>query len=201
VTVSKNLKIESSKQYTGEHILELFDVVDEKGIPTGETVERGKAHEDGIRHRTAHIWISREVSGRRQVLLQKRALAKDSFPGRYDTSSAGHIQAGDEPLESAMRELEEELGIKADASQLKFAGTFKIQYVKEFHGKSFHDNEVAFVYVYLGTVDIENITIQKEELDSVEWFDLEDTYQECLKHNPKFCVPVQGLEIARNYFH
>ena len=93
--------------------MEIFDIVDDNGNPTGQTIERSLAHANGVRHRTVHIWIAREVMGKWQVLLQKRALTKDSFPGRYDTSSAGHIQAGDEPLESAMRELKEELGIAA----------------------------------------------------------------------------------------
>ncbi len=93
------------------------------GKPTGDTVERSEAHAKGICHRTAHIWIAKQENGRYKVLLQKRAMNKDSFPGRYDTSSAGHIQAGDEPLESALRELGEELGIKAEASDLDFAGT------------------------------------------------------------------------------
>lgn len=179
--------------------MEIFDIVDENGKPTGGTVERSIAHAEGIRHRTAHIWIARKNSDKWQVLLQKRALTKDSFPGRYDTSSAGHIQAGDEPLESAIRELEEELGIAASSEDLAFAGTFKILYEKEFHNKLFKDNEIAFVYVYLGEVDIDKITVQKEELECVEWFDLDETYNECLAHNQKFCVPVKGLDIARNY--
>lgn len=181
--------------------MEIFDIVDENGIPTGEMVERSVAHTNGIRHRTAHIWIARKIMGKWQVLLQKRAMTKDSFPGRYDTSSAGHIQAGDEPLESAIRELGEELGIIARPEQLEFAGTFKIQYEKEFHNKLFKDNEVAFVYVYLDEVDINQVSVQEEELDCVEWFDLDDTYNECLAHNQKFCVPVKGLETARNYLN
>ena len=72
-----------------------------------------------------------------QILLQKRSQNKDSFPGKFDTSSAGHIQAGDEPLESALRELKEELGISATPEQLHFAGTFPISFTKEFHGKCF----------------------------------------------------------------
>ena len=75
---------------------EIFDIVDENGQPTGETVTRSQAHAEGIRHRTAHIWVVREKGDKIEVLLQKRAMNKDSFPGRYDTSSAGHIQAGDE---------------------------------------------------------------------------------------------------------
>ena len=179
--------------------MEIFDIVDEYGNPTGETIERGLAHKEGVRHRTAHIWIAREVNGKWQVLLQKRAQTKDSFPGRYDTSSAGHIQAGDEPLESAIRELQEELGIVASPEELKYAGTFNIKYEKEFHNKLFKDNEIAFVYVYLGEIDIDDITVQEEELECVEWFDLEETYTECLAHNQKFCVPVKGLETARQY--
>jgi RimJ/RimL family protein N-acetyltransferase/isopentenyldiphosphate isomerase len=139
------------------------------------------------------------VDGRKQVLLQKRAMNKDSYPGGYDTSSAGHIQAGDEPLESAIRELGEELGLVAEPSQLKFAGTIKNQYQEEFYGKMFRDDEIAFVFVYQGEVDIEKLTLQTEEVESVDWFDLEDTYQECLNYNPKFCVPMAGLRTVREY--
>lgn len=133
--------------------MEIFDIVDEKGIPTGETIERTQAHEKGVRHRTAHIWIVREQDGKAQLLLQKRSAEKDSFPERFDTSSAGHIQAGDEPEESAIRELHEELGIRAAKEDLTFAGCFDIQYEKEFYGKMFRDNEVAFVYMYTKYVD------------------------------------------------
>ncbi|MBO4457044.1 MAG: NUDIX domain-containing protein [Butyrivibrio sp.] len=179
---------------------ELFDIVDENGNPTGEIVSRSEAHANGIRHRTAHIWVVRDNDGKPEVLLQKRAMNKDSFPGRYDTSSAGHIQAGDEPLESAIRELSEELGIVAMAEQLHFAGTFQIQYEKEFYGKMFKDSEIAFVYVYKEHVDINKLSIQKEELDSVEWFDLEEVYNACLPpRDEKFCVPMGGLEILRSY--
>ncbi|MCR5417186.1 MAG: NUDIX domain-containing protein [Pseudobutyrivibrio sp.] len=179
---------------------EIFDIVDEKGQPTGETVTRAQAHAEGIRHRTAHIWVVRNNGDRTEVLLQKRALNKDSFPGRYDTSSAGHIHTGDEPLESAIRELSEELGIQASPKDLHFAGTFPIQYEKEFHGKNFKDNEIAFVYVLYKDAAIDNLTIQKEELDSVEWFDLEEVYEACQPpRDEKFCVPMGGLEIVRNY--
>ena len=180
---------------------EIFDIVDENGNPTRETVSRAKAHEDGIRHRTAHIWVVREINGEAEVLLQKRSLNKDSFPGKYDTSSAGHIQAGDEPLESAMRELSEELGIQAGPKDLQFAGTFRIQFEKEFHGRMFKDNEFAFVYIYKGEIDISALSIQKEELDSVEWFNLEKVYHACQPpRDEKFCVPLGGLEIVRRFF-
>ena len=93
--------------------MEYLDIVDERGNPTGETVSREEAHKNGILHRTAHVWVIRNADGRTEVLLQKRSDEKDSFPGMYDTSSAGHIPAGEEPLPSALRELSEELSINA----------------------------------------------------------------------------------------
>lgn len=179
--------------------MELFDIVDEQGKPTGEIVERSEAHRQGLCHRTAHIWVVREKDGVTEVLLQKRAMNKDSFPGRFDTSSAGHIQAGDEPLESAIRELGEELGIHATEEDLEFAGTFRINYEKEFYGKLFRDNEVTFVYVYKRPVDETKLTLQTEEVETVEWFPFELVCKECEKHNKKFCVPLDGLGVLRNY--
>lgn len=66
--------------------MEILDVVDETGAPTGETVERTEAHREGVRHRTSHVWIARNRNGRIQLLLQKRCMQKDSFPGCYDIS-------------------------------------------------------------------------------------------------------------------
>lgn len=179
--------------------MEIFDIVDENGIPTGETIQRTVAHDKGIRHRTAHIWIVRNTDNGCEVLLQQRSYNKDSFPGRYDTSSAGHIRAGDEPLDSALRELVEELGIKAEPAALTYIGKFPIQYEKEFFGKPFRDCEVAFVYLYTEPVDINALTLQTEEVESVKWFAIDEVYKACVNHSPEFCVPVDGLNLVRRY--
>ena len=52
--------------------MELLDIVDENGIPTGAVIDRETAHREGIRHRTAHLWLLRRREGQVQVLLQKR---------------------------------------------------------------------------------------------------------------------------------
>ena len=43
------------------------------------------------------------------------------------------------------------------------------------------------------------LTLQKEEVESAERFDLEETYRECQHHWDKFCVPTGGLEVVRKY--
>lgn len=178
---------------------EMLDVCDENGVPVGETISREQAHKEGVCHRTAHVWIVRKKEEKWQILLQKRSMHKDSFPGCLDTSSAGHVPAGEEPLESALRELKEELGIIAKKEQLDFAGKFKVEFAEYFHGKLFKDNEVANVFIYREPVNIEKLSIQKEELESVEWFGYEDTLEACKSHDPAYCVPVGGLELAGKY--
>lgn len=60
---------------------------------------RGLVHRDGDYHRAVHVWIYSEST--RELLLQKRADCKDSWPGQWDISSAGHISAGDSSLVTA----------------------------------------------------------------------------------------------------
>ena len=179
--------------------LEYLDIVNEAGLPTGETIERSIAHRDGILHRTAHVWVVRKNADSYDILLQKRSMEKESFPGFYDTSSAGHIPAGDEPVESALRELQEELGITAKPSDLYYAGMFRIRYEKEFHGSLFRDNEVTRVYVYDKPIDITTLTLQASEVDVVRWFPLEEVWEEIKTSRSRFCVPTGGLKVLRDY--
>jgi len=180
--------------------MEFLDIVDESGQPTGETISRQEAHSRGILHRTAHVWVIREANGRTEILLQKRSEEKESFPGMFDTSSAGHIPAGEEPLPSALRELREELGIAASPDQLQYAGSFRIQYEKVFHGSLFRDNEVTRVYAYRQPVAIEDMRLQESEVSDVRWFDLDSVWDEIQSGNrSRFCVPTAGLKVLRDY--
>ncbi len=175
--------------------MEYLDIVDEQGRPTGETAARERAHAEGLRHRTAHVWVVRKNGDRWEILLQKRSMEKESFPGLYDTSSAGHIPAGQEPLPSALRELSEELGIEAQPGELTYIGRFRIRYEKPFHGRLFKDNEVTWVYVYRGNVDAAALTLQASEVDEVRWFDLEEVRAEIQHSRERFCVPAGTLEL------
>ena len=54
--------------------MEMLDIVDEYGNPTGVIKERSIVHRDGDRHRTSHVWIVRDNNkGSFDVLLQKRS--------------------------------------------------------------------------------------------------------------------------------
>ncbi len=179
--------------------MEYLDVCDECGEPTGEIVERNAAHREGVLHRTAHVWLVRIKDGHTEVLLQKRSGQKDSFPGLYDTSSAGHIPAGSGVVESALRELNEELGITADREELHFAGTFHIGYDKVFHGKIFRDREIAFVYVYNASPGEAEMRLQQEEIEEVKWFRLSSLCASLQAERSKFCVPTAGMNVLLSW--
>lgn len=127
-------------------------------------------------------------------------MQKDSFPGALDTSSAGHIAAGDEPFESARRELQEELGIEASEAELAYAGSFDGGVIQaEFEGRPFVDHEIASVYVYQKPIDIETLQLQQEEVESVQWMDYETCRRLVAQGDPQFCLRLEGLELVGRY--
>lgn len=48
-------------------------------------------------------------------------MSKDTFPGRWDISSAGHVEAGKSLAETARLECAEELGMEVDTCDLTLA--------------------------------------------------------------------------------
>ncbi len=101
---------------------ELFDVVDTMGVSTGQVKRRADIHRDGDWHRAIHVWIYGEADARPFLMLQRRGLGKDTWPGALDATAAGHLAAGESP-EEAFREIEEELGITPDLTALRHVGT------------------------------------------------------------------------------
>jgi 16S rRNA (adenine1518-N6/adenine1519-N6)-dimethyltransferase len=51
------------------------------------------------------------LNGAGEVYVQRRALSKDSQPGLWDTSAAGHVDCGEDWDAAARRELAEELAL------------------------------------------------------------------------------------------
>lgn len=171
-------------------------MVNEYGEPTGETIDRETAHLEGIRHRTSHLWLLRKKSGKTEILLQKRSQNK-SFPGCYDISSAGHIPAGDEFRESAIRELREELGVTAEESELIYCGDKYITWDDEFFGKPYHDRQYTRVFMMWLDLDEDEFTLQEEEVDSVMWMDLEECIEGVKENSFENCIDIDELSMVR----
>ncbi|MDO4298358.1 MAG: NUDIX domain-containing protein [Lachnospiraceae bacterium] len=181
--------------------LELLDVCDSQGNLTGRVSARCVAHAAGVPHRTVHIWVVRRLpDGKWQVLLQRRSERKSSFPGCLDVSSAGHVSAGDTYGESARRELQEELGIRAEPEKLEYAGIFDSgDILAKFDGETFHDREISAVYIYRQEIDADALQLQPEEVDSVLWMDYEECLAKILSGDSGFCVNIRGIRLVGEY--
>lgn len=86
---------------------EVFDVVDAEDQVTGRATRR-EVHEQGLLHRAIHVFV---VNRHGELLLQKRSRFKDVHPGVWDSSAAGHLDAGEDYKTAAIREMEEEMGV------------------------------------------------------------------------------------------
>lgn len=96
---------------------EVFDVVDEHDVVIGRKT-RGEVHAQRLMHRAVHVFV-RDKKG--QLLLQKRSMFKDVHPGTWDSSVAGHVDAGEDYADAAVRELEEEMGIRTGEVPVELA--------------------------------------------------------------------------------
>lgn len=180
--------------------LELFDVLTENGEPTGIVRERALIHRYGDPHATSHVWVLRKnASGNRELLLQKRSMEKDSFPGCYDISAAGHVQAGDNCLDTAVRELKEELGIAAEPSELQFVGVHTGKIETEFYGKPFCNYEISNVYLYEKKADTGELILQESEVESVCWMSFEELKQNVRRKTIKHCLFEDELRMLEDF--
>ena len=150
--------------------VELWQLYDEQGNPLQD---KGATKEDvlgkGLLHGASHVWIWRVKDDQTQILLQKRAADKRTWPNYYDISAAGHIDLGEEPLTAAIREAKEEINLDIDPSDLKFAGS---RYGRvDVPDTGLIENEFCFIYT-LRLYDETDFSLDDGEVDSLIWKDL-----------------------------
>jgi 16S rRNA (adenine1518-N6/adenine1519-N6)-dimethyltransferase len=103
---------DSSAQVSGG--LERFPVVDEEDRVLGDA-SRAEVHGNNLRHRAVHILVFNSLG---ELFLQKRSRWKDRHPRLWDSSAAGHVDAGEDYDAAARRELQEELGVTAELTRV-----------------------------------------------------------------------------------
>jgi len=98
-----------------------LEVVDEDGKVL-RIEERGKIHKEGLLHRETHVWLYTPDG---KLIFQKRAKDVDTFPELLDATVGGHVEIGDDHLDTAIKEAKEEAGIDLKPEDLRF-----IKYIK-----------------------------------------------------------------------
>lgn len=98
----------------GQKASEVFDVVNERNEVTGQ-LTRGEVHARKLLHRAVHIFV---INSRGKIYLHQRSHLKDVSPMKWDSSAAGHLDAGEAYADAAVRELKEEIGIDVPSTEL-----------------------------------------------------------------------------------
>ena len=142
--------------------MELLDVLDEDGNPTGEVETREEIYNKGLWHRSSHIWI---LNDKNEILVQKRNPFKQTFPNLWAISVAGHVDSGETSLDTAIREVKEELNLDAKPEEFEYLFTVKrIQPYKDSFLRVFDD-----VYLLRRNIDVEQTKLQVEELTDIKY--------------------------------
>ncbi|GAA3408608.1 NUDIX domain-containing protein [Paenibacillus hodogayensis] len=137
---------------------ELFDIFDEHMNRIG-TATRRDTHLNGYWHQTFHCWIVIPEAEGPALLFQKRHPDKDTHPGKYDITCAGHLLAGEAP-EDGVRELEEELGLVVPFERLVPIGVLPV----EMRYRDLIDREFYHTYLLACSQPLEQYRLQPDEV-------------------------------------
>ena len=137
--------------------LEQVAIVDEHNQVIGAAT-RAEMRRHNLIHRATYIFV---FDSQRRLCIQHRTLTKDVYPGYWDVAAGGVVLAGESYEISAVRELEEELGVTGVALQPWGEFYFEDARSRVFGG--------AFHCTYEGSM-----RLQPEEVQSVELASLDD---------------------------
>lgn len=113
---------------------------------------------DGSFRLSVHAWI---IDDNGNLLIQQRLATAHKFPNMW-SNTGGAVDAGESSLDAVIRELDEELGIKVTPDDLELIVSYKR--IKDY----------ADVWVLKKNINIENLVLQKDEVQDVKWASLQE---------------------------
>ena len=140
---------------------EMIPIVDEKD----EIIDIkpiSEVHKLGLLHRESYVYL---INFRQEILLQKRI-----DTGLWDHSAAGHFSKNESYINGAKREVEEELGININISELKKIAYERLTSVKP------HKNNVRFAEIFLikKNISINEFNIDNNEIKEIKYFNKQE---------------------------
>ena len=144
---------------------ELLTVVDHEDNPIGAET-KDVIWREGLWHRVARVLVFNELG---ELLVQQRG-NKPLFPYRWAESVGGHVGAGDSYEETALREAEEEIGVKGLSLKLlgKYPGSAVFQAKDPIGTITLNKFETTFE-TQLTRAELEQFS-QTEEVKHIEWW-------------------------------
>ena len=149
-------------------------IVDEADTPIG-LKERDEIQPDDI-YRVSAIWIT---NSKGDILMAQRAFTKKHSPGRWGAAVVGTVDEGEDYLDNAVKEAQEEICLNIDPAVL----------TKGPHQKICQPYRNFFCQWYFYTTDIpvENLTRKEDEVAEIRWM-TRDAVQEMVETEPNVLV-------------
>ncbi|MDH3698440.1 MAG: NUDIX domain-containing protein [Flavobacteriaceae bacterium] len=147
---------------------EWVDILDENGNATGRTCLKSEAHAKGWFHPCVHIWF---YTSNGDILVQQRGANKKTYPLLWDVSVAGHMAAGETSEEAALREVEEEIGLRIKEADLQQVGVYKSL---KLHKDGLIDAEFLNTFLHPLTVSVTNLVPQESEVADIKLISLQE---------------------------
>ena len=157
---------------------EIVAIVDDDNNVVGAAPRR-EMRAKRLPHRSTYVLV---FNSRGEIYIQKRTRTKDVFPGYYDPAAGGVVLAGESYMEGALRELEEEMGIRGVPLQSLF-DFFHTDANSRVWG-------AAFRCVYDGEV-----TLQEEEVESGAFMAVDEVFRAAATEP----YTPDGLYVLRRY--
>ena len=140
--------------------MELVDVYNNKHEKMGYTKGR-KELENGEFRLSCFVWI---INDKDEILIQQRLSTAKNCPNMWETTSGGASE-GDDALSGVLRELEEELGFKANKDDLRFIGSYA------------RVNDFVEVFLLKSNISISELKLQEDEVQAAKWVTIKEFEQ------------------------
>lgn len=137
--------------------MELVDVYNDKHELLNYTKGR-KELSKGEYHLSSFVWI---INDNDELLVQQRVSNDRNYPNMWG-ATAGGVRSGETNIDCIVRELKEEMNMIIDPNKLKFIGS----YVREY--------DYVEIFILKSNINIEDLILQKEEVQSVKWVSIKD---------------------------
>ncbi|MDQ6985626.1 MAG: NUDIX domain-containing protein [Candidatus Dojkabacteria bacterium] len=163
---------------------DLITIVDKDDNVIGSK-ERKEVYKDGDIHRLIKILVFNDQG---ELLLQWRSKNEDTFPETWDQSAGGHVDAGEDYITAAKRELNEELGIEVE----KFKELDKFFIDGRYGEKIIRRFNTIYSVSHNGP-----FKLQESEVEKVKWWNVEELKSEVANNPEKFTHGMK--DIVNNY--
>ncbi|MFP4477991.1 MAG: NUDIX hydrolase [Candidatus Izemoplasmatales bacterium] len=135
--------------------MEYFDLYDRQGKKLNKLMIRARKNLPGEYHRVVHIWIK---NAKDEYLIQQRNKSTDKYPYQW-APTAGAVKSGERPIQAAIRETKEEIGLSLKREEIKFIESIYIDHPDA--------NFIIDLYMVHKEIDLNALTLEKKEVKDV----------------------------------